>query len=130
MNFKLLQDTLYSNDEEKKIYSLESNDIEESTDQIISGWSQSYQSQWISALTADLNRVAAYDPRPVGDNVKPKTIHSAFYNAKQSSWSKVSEEHIAANVPEPPSSLSALEVASLDPGQAGFDYRPHLFHSE
>ena len=109
-----------------KIYSLESNDLDESANQFIPGQSH-VQELWVNSLTCDLERVAAFDPRPVGTDTETKIIQKTYYNARQKSWSNSAESHLGAHVPEPPPVLSALEVASLDPGEAGFDFRPHLF---
>ena len=87
----------------------ESNEIDESSESFIPGWSHAQEAQnlWVSALTADLSRVAAYDPRPVGTNVTPEVVETNFYNAQTKSWSKIKNTHVAPNVPVPAAELSA-----------------------
>ena len=130
MDVDFVQEILYS-DESDKIYALESNEIDESSETFISGWSQDQaQDLWVNALTADLSRVAAYDPRPVGDKTVPEMVETRHFNLKTNSWSVSKDIHAAPHIPPPSAKLSALEVASLDPGQNGVDYRPHLFDSQ
>ena len=120
-----------------EIYTIGENEIEiESEDLSLQAeWcnknSENLQDLWVSAVTAELDQVAAVDPRPVGQARIEQD--SLFYSNINKKWSK-SESGLKPSIspvkPEVPVRLTAVEALNWPDAHLGVDFRPHLFDND
>ena len=89
------------------------------------------QEVWVNSLSLELERVAAVDPRPVG---QARAIDPGKQVFGRSGWSPVeggfAAESISGVRSEIPTSLPAMAAMDWCEAHLGVDFRPHLYDPE
>ena len=70
-----------------------------------------------------MSSIASFDPRPQA-NPRPASSKKVFKNQK---WVDLEPPQLCPTVPESPDALPAFIATQHSPGDAGVDYRPHIF---
>ena len=86
------------------------------------------QDVWVNALSVELEKIAAVDPRPVGQARRSSPVKQVF---GQSGWKSVDAgfgaETLSGVRSEVPETLPALSAMDWEDSHLGVDFRPHLY---